>query len=118
MSPDPLMVLLLANVRAGELRAEAGLGGSIALGVLVGAPTHSGAHLLEALDEQGWELRPKTACLSSSETVEIAERLVAVAHAGVGMDDVHRALSVELIEAVLDMIEAAGLVVCDPGDRR
>lgn len=43
----------------------------------------------------------------------LAQRLEAVAREGVGMDDLHRSLSLPQIRAVLEMVEAAGLVVME-----
>lgn len=55
---NPMVQLMLANTRAGELRAEA-LGESLPKTVFKGAATHTGAFLLQALDEQGWTLVEK-----------------------------------------------------------
>ena len=60
--PDPMLALLRADARAAEIRREAMPLAPVDLppSVLRGAPTHTGAHLLKALDEQGWTLTPKT----------------------------------------------------------
>ncbi len=53
-------VLLHAGERAQQLRnAEAGGGDGYAGSVFKVPSTHTAAHLLNALDEQGWELRRK-----------------------------------------------------------
>ena len=59
MSADPMMALLRANMRAGELRDEAMGFDHHHDPILRGAPTHSCAHLLSALDDLGWALVPK-----------------------------------------------------------
>lgn len=53
--PAPFAALLIANMRAAELRAKA-LGEERAWppAIMRGAPTHSCAFLLQALEEQGW----------------------------------------------------------------
>jgi hypothetical protein len=56
----PIVALMLANTRAGALRAGAAGEPPVPQTVLKGAPSHSGAFLLQALDEMGWELRPKS----------------------------------------------------------
>lgn len=117
MNERPIDVLLRANRRAGEIRREqAPAGGGAGPGVLVGAPSHSGAHLLQALDEQGWEIRPKTND-GLEPSAALAERVVAVAHQGIGLDDIHRSLSPAVVLAVLQLIEAAGLVVMEDETR-
>lgn len=57
--PEPIQVLLDADRRAAELQAMEIK--SLAFPTLFrGAPSHSGAFLLQALEEQGWTLAPKT----------------------------------------------------------
>lgn len=53
------LALMRAGVRARELRDEA-MGGRSTTNptIFVGAPSHSAAHLLNALDEQGWAVVP------------------------------------------------------------
>ena len=61
---DPMIGLLKANIRAGELRMEAlGRDACPNPGVIRGAPTHDLAYLLNALEEDGWRLhRPCPGC--------------------------------------------------------
>lgn len=56
---NPMVVLMLANTRAAELRAQEMGVERTSAGVLKGAASHSGAFLLQALDEMGWHLAPK-----------------------------------------------------------
>jgi hypothetical protein len=113
MSTEPMMVLLKANLRAGQLRREAVNAPIANPGVLVGAPTHSGAFLLTALDEMGWELGRRP----DDDLNAIAERAVVAAHDGVGMDDLHRSISPAQVRAALEMCEAAGLGFTEGEDR-
>lgn len=53
-----MLAMLHANRRAGELAASDGSPWG-RRGVVRGAATHSLAYLLQALDEQGWDLAPK-----------------------------------------------------------
>lgn len=110
-----MMVLMRANVRAGEIRREAAgsVGKSFNSGVLIGAPTHSGAFLLTALDELGWELLQRP----DDDLNAIAERAVAAAHEGVGMDELHQSISPAQVRAAMEMLEAAGLVVMEGESR-
>lgn len=57
----PMIALMLANTRAGALRAAAAGEPPIPQSVLKGAASHSGAFLLQALDEMGWQIVPKMA---------------------------------------------------------
>ena len=57
---NPMIALMFANRRAAELRAQNFGDGPALPTVFRGAATHSGAFLLEALGEIGWELRPKS----------------------------------------------------------
>lgn len=55
-----MMAMLRANMRAGEIR-DAALGHAPSGNpILRGAPTHSCSHLLDALDEIGWQLVRKS----------------------------------------------------------
>lgn len=58
MGDDAMKALLLANVRAGEIRAEKAGEAIPYPGVVRGAPTHSLAYLLQALEELGWTVTP------------------------------------------------------------
>ena len=78
--------------------------------VLHGAATHSGAYLLQALEEEGWALRPKAGDDDWSGLEALAARaLVAAAD----LDKIHKSLSLSLILAALESIYAAGLVVME-----
>jgi hydrogenase maturation factor len=112
MSTDPMMVLLKANFRAGQLRRQAVNAPIANPGVLVGAATHSGAFLLQALEEEGWELRPKAE--HPEDLGELVKRLLAAASA---MDEVHQSISPGLARAVLEMAEQAGLGFTEGEDR-
>lgn len=101
---SPMVRLMLANTRAGELRREAeGMqtehGGP---GVLRPAASHTGAYLLQALEEQGWTLAPRDESqdpstnlanvneaygLEREENTRLRELLGDVAAAGVAFDD-------------------------------
>jgi hypothetical protein len=112
MSTELMMVLMRANVRAGEIRREQ-VGVCSNPGVLVGAATHSGAFLLQALEEMGWELLRRP----DDDLNAIAERAVVAAHEGPGMDDLHKSMSSAQVRAVLEMLEAAGSVVMEGESR-
>lgn len=58
-SHRPMMALLRADLRAAEIRSEALGGEYVGPSVFRGAATHCAAHLLQALDEHGWQLIPK-----------------------------------------------------------
>jgi hypothetical protein len=100
----PINVLLRAGRRAAELRGIAE--GSLLPTVLVGAPSHTGAYLLQALEGEGWELRPKTDADDWSDLEALAECAVAAA---ADLDEIHKALSLPLMLAALEAICAAGL---------
>lgn len=73
--PEPIHVLVRAARRAVELQAGREPAAYIAGAptVLRGAATHTGAYLLQALEEQGWTLTPKA---PSDEMVERASRAI------------------------------------------
>jgi hypothetical protein len=105
MSERPITALLRADRLAAELHQPPNRWPSI----FKGAPSHSGAYLLQALDELGWELLPRP----DDDLNAIAERAVAAAHEGVGMDELHQSISAAQVRAAMEMLEAAGLVVME-----
>jgi hypothetical protein len=57
--PDAITALLRANRRGADLRAhETATEKPPYASLLRGAPSHSAAYILQALDEQGWKLVP------------------------------------------------------------